>query len=58
MNKSVLSIFLLALLCTSALSFRHVLSSFDNEFQKMKHYRNIGDSSAAFSIAMKMLVAV
>jgi hypothetical protein len=58
MSKNLSILFLLCFLSITALATRHLLSSFDNEFKKMLHHRNIGDTSKAFSIAMKLLVAV
>lgn len=58
MSKNLLAVFVLCLLCCNVFSFKHLLSVFDNEFKQMFHHHNTGDTSKAFSIAMKIYVAV
>lgn len=49
---------LVAILICSVLSAPHYLENLKHEFKRMKEHHTIGDTSHAFSIAMKLLVAV
>jgi hypothetical protein len=58
MGKEIFCFTLVALFISCAFCNLHVLSQYEGEFKKMLHHRNIGDTSRAFSIAMKLLVGV
>jgi len=58
MRRFIFTLITISLLASTVLTFPHVLSSFNGEFKKMMDHHKIGDTSHAFSIAMKLFVAV